>query len=651
MLCLAGASGVGAAAVLGADATHVLAAEAVGTSASDPVTDCRIQYSGLDVLPPNSSYFAYNPTMVAHPDEGRFVGISRVQMVLNDNFSCQMSNATNYTDVEQLQISAQTLFCRWTRGMDQSRDLLVEWESPLESPCEARFVRLLGEGEDPRLFHGASGATLATYEHFQAWTVDGIALQDQLALRPLLMTKWGSELLGGEDGVMPASARLVTSGAHASSAVFLTRAMMRNASVFGADRLDMWGVMQGLMTSCDAFEDVPHAKCSHNGGYLNPSYANYTRAPVACNLEYKAAMKTHEAKLDRLKRKRRRAKHAVSLGAFTNGVGFFSDKNWSPMQYEGKDYMVTWLEPFTTCTFEGDVQDTFKLDTLNGTNATFKVYNPGSRKEEDHVTKYVSRPVSTMGCARCKEVSSISNSGLATKLIDHALERSVTIIEETFGLPRPEKLQPKDGQDGIHLNGVPFIKVKDFAGHDEAFLGVAHMITQAGWVRNWTQAMEDAMYGATPEVQARGEAYLEASRAAAEAGESSTFIFTQEPTYDGIAVVSNYSAGEALMYQHYYTLSSAKPPFQLLDIASTPLPLQLESSPQPWFETCDDLKDSINWWKKWNTTHDAACGLSIAFVSGFERVKDDLFVSYGVGDSKSHLLSMPVSHAETYFSA
>jgi len=647
LLLLSGAASAGAAAVSAGDVGHVLAAE-LGEPASS-VTDCQIQYTNAEVLPPNSSYFAYNPTMVVKQDEGRVLGISRVQMVLDDDYRCQGGDSSAMSVSDQLNAAADIMVCRWVEGMDHSRDMLVEWEASLSSPCEARFTRVVGEGEDPRLFHAASGATLATFEHFQAWTVDGMALHNSLALRPLLMYAWGSEL---ENGAMPASSRLITSGAHASSSKFLVRAMTKNVSVFGVDRLAMWGELQGLLTSCDAFEDVAHAKCAHNGGYTQRSYANFTRAPVACDIDYKAAMKTHEAKLEKQARKRRRrAKHAVNLGAFTNGVGFFSDKNWSPFAHEGTDYMVTWLEPFTTCAFEGNVQDTFKIDTLGGSNATFAMFHAGAN-EVNTADQYISRPVATMGCGHCQEVSSVSNKDLIGKMLDNAMDSSVELLVNQLGMPRPNKVQPKGGEDGVHLNGVPFVKVQNFRGRSEAFLGVAHIITEAAWFRNWTQAMEDSLYAVKEEVKSMGLAYLEGAKALSlGGGDMEAYRLPDHPEYDGSAVVSNYSAGSALLYQHYYTLSSATPPFQLLDIASKPLPFKVEGSPQPWFDTCNDLKESVDWWHKWNETHDNYCGLSIAFASGFERVDDNLMVAYGVGDSKSHLLSMPVTEAETFFSA
>jgi len=214
-------------------------------------------------------------------------------------------------------------------------------------------------------------------------------------------------------------------------------------------------------------------------------------------------------------------------------------------------------------------------------------------------------------------------------------------------LPIPDSLRMKSGDDGVHLNGVQFVKVQNFRGRKEANLGIAHLIVEAEWKQNWTLAMENAVYG-EGDIRSTGQAYLDAYVA----NPGRPFNFEQSPSYEGNRVLSSYITGKALVYQHYMILVSASPPFQLLEIATKELPLHAEASSQPWFEKCGDLHESVHYWKKWEDhgTERSHCGLSVSFVSGFDQVGDSLLVAYGVGDSKSHMLRMALAHAETLFS-
>lgn len=623
--------------------------------AANVLTDCEITYSNAEILPPNSSWFAYNPSMLVRQGRG-VIGNTRVQMVLGDNHICQQSGKDG-TPEGNLKMTGDIMRCRWEHGMFHSRDLIVEWEASLASPCHARMIRVMNEGEDPRLFHSASGAILSTYEHFEAWRLDGMELHSKLAIRPLLLYEWGSELLGGDEGgVMPRAARLVYSGAHTSANRFLTDAMSRNPAAFG-DSLELWGEVQSLLTSCRRFEDTEHMKCAHNGGYSQPSFANFTRAPVACDFDCKRAAATLDAKLDLPNAQTPRSaapaqiatsRLATTLGAFTNGVGFFSDKNWAQFKHNGTDYMVTWLEPFVVCSFDGNVRDSLRVETEAGGDVTATAFFNASGDSGYQSSKNITRSVSTMGCGQCNEVSASSNTTLVKRMLRSAANDVVRYLDKELALPAPD-LRVKGGDDGVHLNGVPFVKVENFLGHKEALLGVAHVIYEASWKQNWTQAMQDKLYGESAELRGKAKRFLEQQKNATRPGGPGTFTFEEDPGYDGLRAISNYSTGDALLYVHYFTLATAAPPFRLLDISAKPIPMTTGASSQPWFETCDDIHETIANWAEWWDRHDGFCGLSVAFASGFERHEDTLMLSYGMGDQNSRLLRMPVTHAASLF--
>lgn len=616
--------------------------------AAKGVTDCEITYSNAEILPPNSSWFAYNPSMIVRQGRG-VIGSTRVQMVLGDNHTCQQRD-TNGTPEGNLKMAGDITRCIWElpAAFGSLRDLIVEWEASLASPCHARMIRVMNEGEDPRIFHSASGAYLSTYEHFEAWTVNGLALESKLAMRPLLLYEWGSELLGGDEGgVMPRTARLVYSGAHNSANTFLLDAMSRNSAAFG-DSLELWGEVQSLLTSCRRFEDTEHMKCAHNGGYIQPSFQNFTRAPVACDLDSKRAAATLDAKIDlpnaqtpsaRPAKRADASRLATTLGAFTNGVGFFSDKNWAQFEHNGTDYMVTWLEPFVVCSFDGNVRDSLLVETEAGTDVTATAFFDASH-DGLRGSKNITRKVSTMGCGQCNEVSASSNTKAVKRMLRSASNDVVRYLDTELGLPAPD-LRVKGGDDGVHLNGVPFVKVENFLGHKEALLGVAHVIYEASWMQNWTQAMQDKLYGERAELRGKAKRFLEQQKNATRPGGPGTFIFEEDPGYDGLRVISNFSTGDALLYVHYFTLATAAPPFRLLDISAKPIPMTTGPSAQPWFETCDDLPESVASWTKWASYHDAVCGLSVAFASGFERHEDTLMLSCGT----PHCLHIPPIHA------
>ena len=604
--------------------------------AANVVTDCEITYSNAEILPPNSSWFAYNPSMIVRQGRG-VIGSTRVQMVLGDNHTCQQRD-TNGTPEGNLKMAGDITRCRWELGMYQSRDLIVEWEASLDSPCHARMVRVMNEGEDPRLFHSASGAILSTYEHFEAWTVDGMELESKLAIRPLLLYEWGSELLGGDEGgVMPRTARLVYSGAHTLANKFLLDAMSRNPAAFG-NSLELWGEVQSLLSSCRRFEDTEHMKCAHNGGYSQPSFQNFTRAPVACDFDCKRAAATRDARLDLPSAQTPSStapaqiatnRLVTTLGAFTNGVGFFSDKNWSPFEHNGTDYMVTWLEPFVVCSFDGNVRDSLLMETEAGGDVTATAFFDASNDGGFRGSKNITRRVSTMGCGQCNEVSASSNATLVKRMLRSAANDVVRYLDKELGLPAPD-LRVKGGDDGIHLNGVPFVKVENFLGHEKALLGVAHVIYEASWMQNWTQAMQDKVYGESAELRGKAKRFLEQQKNATRPGGPGTFTFEEDPGYDGLRVISSYSTGDALLYVHYFTLATAAPPFRLLDISAKPIPMTTGASSQPWFEVCDGILETVATWVPWSEGHDEICGLSVAFASGFERNEDTLMLSCGI---------------------
>lgn len=106
-------------------------------------------------LPGGSSYWIYNPTVVAATGHA-YHGLARVSLAVGDGGRCaaaeaEMRGGGGGTRGDGVAVAEAVLFCRkWYVG--GFRDVVVQWWAPADAPCDARVVRVLDEGEDPRLY-------------------------------------------------------------------------------------------------------------------------------------------------------------------------------------------------------------------------------------------------------------------------------------------------------------------------------------------------------------------------------------------------------------------------------------------------------------------------------------------------------------------
>ena len=133
-------------------------------------SDCAMRFREIEGgLPPDTSYWVYNPTVV-RTDGGNYHGLARVSLSLGDGGGCNAAEASRSgTSAEDVVAAADAvLYCRkWYSG--GHRDLVIQWWAPADDICDARVAKILGEGEDPRLYRAAAGAAHPFYLTVQRW--------------------------------------------------------------------------------------------------------------------------------------------------------------------------------------------------------------------------------------------------------------------------------------------------------------------------------------------------------------------------------------------------------------------------------------------------------------------------------------------------
>ena len=133
-------------------------------------SDCAMRFQEIEGgLPPDTSYWVYNPTVV-RTDGGNYHGLARVSLSLGDGGGCNAAEASRSgTSAEDVVAAADAvLYCRkWYSG--GHRDLVIQWWAPADDICDARVAKILGEGEDPRLYRAAAGAAHPFYLTVQRW--------------------------------------------------------------------------------------------------------------------------------------------------------------------------------------------------------------------------------------------------------------------------------------------------------------------------------------------------------------------------------------------------------------------------------------------------------------------------------------------------
>ena len=133
-------------------------------------SDCAMRFREIEGgLPPDTSYWVYNPTVV-RTDGGNYHGLARVSLSLGDGGGCNAAEASRSgTSAEDVVAAADAvLYCRkWYSG--GHRDLVIQWWAPADDICDARVAKILGEGEDPRLYRAAAGAEHPFYLTVQRW--------------------------------------------------------------------------------------------------------------------------------------------------------------------------------------------------------------------------------------------------------------------------------------------------------------------------------------------------------------------------------------------------------------------------------------------------------------------------------------------------
>jgi len=133
--------------------------------------DCAMTFRDLDSgLPGGSSYWIYNPTVV-RATAAAYQGLARVSLAVGDEGRCRAVEREAGAAADAIAAAEAVLYCRkWFVG--GFRDVVVQWWAPASAPCDARVVRVLDEGEDPRLYR-AGDAVRMTLQRWELLAFDG----------------------------------------------------------------------------------------------------------------------------------------------------------------------------------------------------------------------------------------------------------------------------------------------------------------------------------------------------------------------------------------------------------------------------------------------------------------------------------------------
>lgn len=353
----------------------LVAASSSGPALSDCILDFgrSVEVLGLD---PTFKVEAYNPT--AMTNGSRLIGLVRVALSLAAHEQQQPHPLPTALDF---------------LNSEAARDLLVEFEAPLASPCAARMLRVVGEGEDPRMIRGADGRALAHFQQYEHWVVGERQTSNQLVNRQFSLYEWGSHTVGSSRRAQPsasrtvASSRLIFHGETPLSALIGQAAHVALLGEAARDRTNIASremLVKGLLGSCGILSQLDHLHCKHNGGWREPSFVQGLRVPHTCTLNITGAISSlataeHSssdaaAALDVVKTQ---VESWDTGGTLVDGVvllqsnGFLSEKNWSPFLYgEGSSAptlgMLYSFAPFVACTLQNSWEKSLKATVIEG---------------------------------------------------------------------------------------------------------------------------------------------------------------------------------------------------------------------------------------------------------------------------------------------
>jgi hypothetical protein len=558
------------------------------------VRDCLLQFSNADHvlhLPEGYQYETYNPTALHAIDGNSFIGMVRV-------------------------------FITMTAEPDKvwhQYDVLVEYEAPLDTPCQARMVRLVGEGEDPRMLRAVDGRTFAHFQRYERWDVGGMNHSRPLIHRQLSLLEWGATFptvdanTSGWSQLGLMSSRLIFRKDPMDISALLAQAATGDKQPEGKVLSD---AVQHLLGSCDVLRQHNHVRCEQKPKWTfhpSSSYVDDFRVPAKCIIDLRGAI--HELVLNssafpgapettalvdavvdaivgNLNDLEETTSPIIGRNWLLQSVGFLSEKNWSPFMLPGG-----------------------KLGILY----QFQDFIAGSLSDWEHAGILGEDGMPQPTCSHCYGTSDASdrsrsktthaaNTRMVRQLRKQGLTSSRDAILNEYQLPSPSTLAVQEkGDSAIHLNGVPLLRVSGFRGHDDALLGVVHLVSEATWL-------------------------------------------------GGYGMIHNATIGRAILYTHFFFMAAHTDDGTLepIAISSGEIPLSSAVSKQRWFGRCDVLNSSVAHQLPWDRTggedtEGAACALKVAFVSGLEKIGDTLHLFYGAGDSDARLLRMSVGAAEALF--
>lgn len=558
--------------------------EALAATATD---DCEMDFlNAWQMLgpPPDGSYVAtYNPTIMLAPG-GRIVGVVRLLLTLPA-------------------VAGLTL-------LERRRDLLAEFVVDSADGCTSSLTRVVGEGEDPRLFLDPAGRLMVYFQRYIRW--DGPSASRQVVDRQLSAYEWGSQgTLGtgvvgtvvdssGDPGKLLTARLAFRQDTDTAGTIAAERALRKAASGADVPSARLCGrrcsARQAVFGTCDMY--LPSVlRCQHNDGWRDESFAAKWRTPLACGINSSLASSVLAADaspsqpispadaqsvLNRawafVEGKCNADAGSTSEPCLIQNVGIESEKNWAPFLIDGAGLHFVRSFPFLSVC---------QVPSAGGGVAA-AVQRAGTVSD-----------ASLLGCSECYEVAAPEHSALPSVLQDMLVDQAVVATHSSLrrinpDLPTPTRVELKasNGVPAFHLNGAPMLRLPAFGGHTDVMLGVVHGITQAFWSSG------------------------------------------------------NVTTGVGQLYVHYFFLMSASPPYAALNVSTVEIPLAGQRSPQPWFGHADEVErsatDGVAYTGK-------PAGLDVAFVSGLAKVGDSLVVTYGSGDEDARMLRMPLATVEKLF--